>query len=399
MTDDIDGLFGNLRRSPFGGDLSGQVIGQDYSVDSIPGGIAEDLYFPPDASSYWLGGLANSNFMSPPPDPTGALDDLTNKLPGWSFVQSTGTGVTAALVADSTAGSGYKLRFSTSAAPTGDESYIEQVVPVRSSKTQNTAHQGYFSLGGASGTYPQAQIELQYLKADGTTTGSATTSGYAASGTVADYGTVPTSDAPADASALRIRIYCKAVGAGPLTGTSDLYEVTLIAGAVSVVFPELTTPASYAPGRVRQLNGRLRLAFGTGDQYYLSGHLVPVPFFEAGVSANSTINISPVDGGYDRAGTGFPRMPLPWSGSIVGVSLALSDAITAGNIDVKVTVGGTSVWTAISGHTGSGTAATQDAGTDTFAASDRIGVQLVTSAAFAPTTTDAAVLVWLLVDY
>ena len=50
----------------------------------------EDLGVTPEIVSFIRHGLLNGDFRTPPPDTTSDIDDVTNKLPGWSFVQSVG---------------------------------------------------------------------------------------------------------------------------------------------------------------------------------------------------------------------------------------------------------------------------------------------------------------------
>lgn len=78
-------------------------------------------------------------------------------------------------------------------------------------------------------------------------------------------------------------------------------------------------------------------------------------------------------------------------GSIVGLVTRLSEAITAGQLTVEVTINGAGTGLIVT-HTNAanqtGGVATQAVSTDTYTASALIGVRLTTNGTFAPTTTD-----------
>jgi hypothetical protein len=76
------------------------------------------------------------------------------------------------------------------------------------------------------------------------------------------------------------------------------------------------------------------------------------------------------------------------TGSIVGLSTRLTEAITAGTLTVTVTKNGTPVALALVHTSGTGSQITQAAGIDTYVAGDLIGIQYATNAGFLPITTD-----------
>jgi hypothetical protein len=92
--------------------------------------------------------------------------------------------------------------------------------------------------------------------------------------------------------------------------------------------------------------------------------------------------------------TSFDTFKAIRDGSIVGLSTALTEAITdvtADSLIVAVTVNGATGTLQISHSSGtnpSGGQATQATGIDTFSAGDELGVELTTLGTFAPTTTD-----------
>lgn len=164
-----ESLFANLRRNPFNGgtDVS-SVFEQADSIPSVPTSAIEDIGFTPEQSAFVRNGLYNGDFRTPPPDTTAELDDLTNKLPGWSYVKS-GTAVTAKWVS---AGS---IRFTVAAgAGTSDYAMLEQVVPISAVGRSVVKH--IFAAQFDVETFDDLPIvEAQYLDGDGATTGNAAT--------------------------------------------------------------------------------------------------------------------------------------------------------------------------------------------------------------------------------
>lgn len=98
------------------------------------------------------------------------------------------------------------------------------------------------------------------------------------------------------------------------------------------------------------------------------------------------------------------EVKAPWAGSVMGVSLVSSAALTAGDAHVEVTTGtcgatqltGTGLIAFLASTETETTydAATQAKGTDTFTAGQCIGADLETGSAFAPIGTDLVVIVY-----
>lgn len=84
---------------------------------------------------------------------------------------------------------------------------------------------------------------------------------------------------------------------------------------------------------------------------------------------------------------GMTELAMTRPGSVVGVAACLSANITASTLRVCVSKNGTTFFSAVNAATGVRTiTGTQNKGTDTFVAGDRIGIKLVTTATYAPTT-------------
>ena len=97
----------------------------------------------------------------------------------------------------------------------------------------------------------------------------------------------------------------------------------------------------------------------------------------------SALTLAGVSGGGTEVVPGLP-------GTILGITYAVATAITAGSLSAWVTKNGSTVL-ALGGTTARVRATTQEAGTDNFLGTDRLGVKVTTSADYAPTTNDPVV--------
>jgi hypothetical protein len=95
------------------------------------------------------------------------------------------------------------------------------------------------------------------------------------------------------------------------------------------------------------------------------------------------------------SGTNMNYVVLPFAGSITGVSIALNDVRTGGTLTATVTLNGaaTALTAEINGTDTEFAHTSVAAGTITFAAGQRIGIDM-TKATFAPTTADMLVTVF-----
>jgi hypothetical protein len=154
----------------------GSVISQDNAVlingDSNGEGA---LLFGPAALREIQAGVANGSFAIPPSDSESTITE-DNALPYWTFtdVNSAG-GITAALVADTGAASGYVLRFTVGAGTTtGKSATLSRFVPVASSASRSFAFYAEATFETGTSTYQAtAKLSGQFYKSDQeTTTGS-----------------------------------------------------------------------------------------------------------------------------------------------------------------------------------------------------------------------------------
>lgn len=233
------------------------------------------LLFGPAALREIQAGVANGDFAIPP-DEASATITATNPLPYWTFTDVDGSGaITCAIVSDLTAGSTNVLRWSIAASTgTGKSATLTRYIPVASSRNRAFAHIPELNTASATNTAnASVTITYQYYKLDFTTTGSSGTSTatFAALGTGTNWlnpALSTTNATPSDAAFIYVTITVSTTGTTPASiSTVDITEVRVIRGDQTNLFAEYTTPATYSPTRVRQVNGVLNIEpnGGTGN--------------------------------------------------------------------------------------------------------------------------------------
>jgi hypothetical protein len=233
------------------------------------------LLFGPAALREIQAGVANGDFAIPP-DAAGDTITEENPLPYWTFTDVNSAGaITAAIVSSASAGSGNVLRWSIAASTlTGKSATLTRFVPVGASRNRAFAHFPELNTASATNTANiSLTIAYQYYKQDYTTTGSSGTftATFATLGTGTNWLNPPiatTNAAPSDAAFIYVTITVSTTATTPASvSTVDITEVRLVRGDQTNLFAEYTTPATYAPTRVRQVNGVLNIEpnGGTGD--------------------------------------------------------------------------------------------------------------------------------------
>ena len=239
------------------------VFAQLAAVSSEPSSVAQDIGFPPWQAAFIQAGLENSNFKDTPPDISSDINNITNKLPGWFFTQSSGTAITARVIADAASGSGYVVRFTVAAGAAGDEAYLERVVQFSSGRGRTfMALPGVHHLGSSGVSNLVRFCNAQYLRSDGsTTTGTSAESTATFSAAESDRIALPNGGMePSDAGYLRIRFGVRrGTAANSQTGTQDFTETWITTAGASVPIGEYSDPATYTPGQIDQQNGNLAI--------------------------------------------------------------------------------------------------------------------------------------------
>jgi hypothetical protein len=255
--------------------LGGAVLSQDNAV-LISGNSAGEsaLLFGPAALREIQAGVANGDFSIMPSD-TAATITADNALPYWTFTDvNSSEAITCSIVTDASSGSGNTLRWTITAGSGNSLSAkLTRFVPVSSTRNRAFAYSPEVNTFGATNTaISTIRMQAQFYKSDQTTTtGTAIDSGvvtFATLGTGSNWltGSYTTANAaPSDAAFCLITITVATAAAGSVVAsTVDIPEVRLIRGDQTNLFAEYTTPATYAPTLVRQVNGTLQISPNAG---------------------------------------------------------------------------------------------------------------------------------------
>lgn len=328
---------------------------------------------------FLLFGAYNAGWRAAPPTPAnnitvGAAGQ--NRMPGWVFTQSTGTGVTAKWTADTTAPMGAKNRMSIASGIAGDEGYFTQYIPVSTSKSRTwTLRPKVTVICSSVGTagLAKAYIWTQYYKADGITpTGSSSmlsatlTQINAAASNTYELSIAANVNGmiPADAGYLRVDVGLKRdTAANSAAGSVDFYEVIMQRAEERLMLTDEANPTTYSYALIRQVEGTLYLRADAqsaispysyvsidndGDIYVDSQEDL---FLEAALSAqlavNNDIYITADTGGiYVSSGAGLLTLegPAPeiqlWQDGEANLRLFLNGAYTANGGGVGFGPGG-----------------------------------------------------------
>lgn len=248
--------------------LPGQAVaGDTFDTDGnllLSGGTAGATGgFGPAIRRYITSGVYNGDFALAPPYPDSTIVEAWNPLPFWTFTQAGGNAITAQSVADSSSGSGRLLQLSMAdAGIAGDDSYIEQLIPINASRTRS--YVGWLGVAVLSpdATLAEIYLQSQYLRADLSTTGAATLTAYATNAIPAEYDATLVAPAPpADAAYQRVRVGMRRATAPTTTAQSvQIAEVRLDLGKPFTPLPDAFDPTVYNAGVVRQGSGAVLIA-------------------------------------------------------------------------------------------------------------------------------------------
>lgn len=135
------------------------------------------------------------------------------------------------------------------------------------------------------------------------------------------------------------------------------------------------------------------------EQIAARGQIVPFLFCQDAVAASQTdaqLNIVEVA---SAAALAIDGLSMPWAGRVVGLSVNLSAAATAGQLTVGVTLDGTEQTASTQTITTAAAAtAVIPQNSIPFAAGAKLGVEITTNAGWDATTADLAVIVYVLLD-
>lgn len=244
----------------------------------------------PRISDFILYGVFNGAFARGPRNGVGSEINDDNPLPDWTGpTQVSGGAITASWVADSSSPSGYNLRFTINPGAAGDEAYFEQVVPIggdRSARLWDELLVAFYRVT-ASGGAPRGTWDIQYLKADGTTTGSATASFQTLSADTTLYWNNPGALVPTDAAYLRLRLGVRRnTMAATDTATVDLVNVRVLKFAGQHFLNDITT-ASNTPGSLWKAADVTYLSNSTSTSLGATANYLYVATNEVGTQAGN----------------------------------------------------------------------------------------------------------------
>jgi hypothetical protein len=256
------------------------------------------LLFGPAALREIQAGVANGDFAIPP-DEADATITAENPLPYWTFTDVNSNGaITCAIVADSTAPSGFALQWSVLAGTTtGKSATISRnvaVIPGTGTPTTpnfySVAHQANYSYTGVGTADLAINLKIKYEYYDSgdtdlTTTppesSAATFTGSGTSGGDATSGVTSSTLAPVNAAYAKITITCTTTGTvGGSVGTfrqHNIHNVRFYRQPLGMSVPGLTAGGADSPvsiwsdtntltvnGNVAAANGYVYFEFPTG---------------------------------------------------------------------------------------------------------------------------------------
>jgi hypothetical protein len=225
------------------------------------------LLFGPASLREIQSGIANGDFAIMPNDPYGNIT-ADNALPYWTFTDFSSAGaITCAIVADTAAGSGNKLRWSVAAnTPANKQALLTRFVPIFGTQNQAFSYAAELTskCSVTSGIMTIA-IQQDFFQADQVTTvGSSTLVGTPFSTSLITVSTgaspVTTLAVPPSAAFVRLTINVSTISTSPGTvSTCDVFETRLLRGDQALFVAEQTTPGTYAPALIQQQSGTLSI--------------------------------------------------------------------------------------------------------------------------------------------
>lgn len=284
MTDAaFDAAFGRFRTAPFApaaADASG-VFAQLTTMPTTPVGVTEDLTFTPENADMVNYGVPNGNFSTPPPHSDLALNDVTNKMPGWSTA-TVGAGSVNLTVDTGFPGGNYVTILTTGGA-INDEGLVEAVIDIGGDNQRFGGDYVRVSLVSV-GSNAQAFLRLAYLNQAGTIIGAEQTTNTASGSTAKSIAAWANGGAsfPSNARYLRIRAGgVRSIVGGPAAfGSVNISGVRRVratdaVGLADRVGPHLIGPADLFGAGIISVNPVVYLdgADGTDRDFSASGNI------------------------------------------------------------------------------------------------------------------------------
>jgi len=214
-------------------------------------------------------GVANSDWSVSPQNPTANIT-AENNLPYWT-VTTTGSGVTAAIVSDSSQASGNALRITVATSSSGSLT-LSRFISIPGSRGRTFSLHPLITLGGATNCTDAElyitgqQFDSTYTSISGTTVVQSTYQFNSYTGT--ETALLPDTDqqtlwndTPIASNAAYYKISITVQNAGTPAGDRiiDIYDVRLITGSSDLMVVDGTAPDTYGPAWISADSGVLSL--------------------------------------------------------------------------------------------------------------------------------------------
>jgi hypothetical protein len=256
---------------------------------------ATALLFGPAALREIQAGVANGDFASAPDDPDSDVTE-ENPLPYFSIEDSSGGSITARVIEDASAGSGNVLRFRIAGGTTsGNSLTISRFVPVPGTRNRSFVFTPeVYCINAASTSNAKVVLSYQYYEIDAETT---TGTGDTRERTLAEIGSADTLRIasnytrlaiPSDAAFILVSVKVETTGTVSSQSDVSIAELRLIAGGSDLYIAENSTPGTYGPARLRQVNGTLTITPNLGG----SGTVTVDGTLNLGSSSFSSLSVS-----------------------------------------------------------------------------------------------------------
>jgi hypothetical protein len=312
---------------------------------------ATALLFGPAALREIQAGVANGDFASAPDDPDSDVTE-ENPLPYFSIEDNSSGQITARVIEDASAGSGNVLRIRIAGGTTsGNSLTIKRFVPVPGTRNRSFVFTPeVYCINAASTSNAKVVLSYQYYEIDAETT---TGTGDTRERTLAEIGSADTLRIasnytrlaiPSDAAFILVSVKVETTGTVSSQSDVSIAELRLISGGSDLYIAENSTPATYGPARLRQVNGELTITpnLGGAGTVVIDGtlNLGATTFSSLTVSGTAGSTAISVTNGNIVASNGFVRAVRGTAGNAVFTGAITGDA----GDRVRIEAGGTIEW-------------------------------------------------------
>lgn len=293
---------------------------------------ATALLFGPAALREIQAGIANGDFASAPDDPDSDVTE-SNPLPYFTADDSSGGSITARVIEDASAGSGNVLRFRIAGGTTsGNSLTISRFVPVPGTRNRSFVFTPeVYCINATSTSNAKVVLSYQYYEIDAETT---TGTGDTRERTLAEIGSADTLRIasnytrlaiPSDAAFILVSVKVETTGTVSSQSDVSIAELRLISGGSDLYIAENSTPATYGPARLRQVNGELTITpnLGGSGTVVVDGTLSFNTLTVAGTAGSTAISVT---NGNIVANNGFVRALRGTAGNAVFTGAISGDA-------------------------------------------------------------------------